>query len=936
MVIAYSFGVIDYLHYGHIRALREAKAHADLHYYGLIEDEAAQGWMGSLLSNYEERKSVLEQVSCIDHVISQRTLDPVENLKRLHDRYPDAKIVLYYGSAWKTLSAEEYLNSIGGSLVPLPYYEKFRPENILKLLTEESTAPHQHNELLSTKANTLLALKKSLHRSRIEDILIVTGGEYDASPETVLESIALRFGKKQIVLRSSTSNEDCFGSSNAGHYESVLNIFADQHEAVKTAMECVLDSYRKDGLDIDQEQVLIQPQTRNVAYSGVVFTRDVNQNRPYYVINYDDTGATDRVTGGGGGKTLWIAHDFQMNMLPVCWRNLLSAVQEIEELLSDSVLDIEFAIDELNEVVIFQTRPLAACYKFNKAADDEGLLELKNREVKKYARLSNAIDGGVMMLSDMAFWNPAEIIGTNPHNLDYSLYKLIITHRAWNEGLVPMGYYSVPQDLMYRIGNKPYISLEYSFMSLIPSAVEEKLAKRLVAYYRDKLKKDITAHDKIEFEITISCYDFESEKRLEELRGAGFSQSETDSIREAVFELTENALSRYEDTLEADNAALGTLTWEREKIEKTLKGGDVGTKGRIACFSDLLRSICAYGTPQFSRQARYAFICRALCRTLVSRGFFTSEEMDDFMLGVETVATDFDRDFTLFHNGEMTTEQFNRKYGHLRSGTYDIRSMRYDRMSFPTSGDDNASRDKKTRSKERKGALLDEARLKAALDSISLNIPPAVLMRTIRSSFEQRELFKFEFTKSLSLAIELLADIGEELSISRPEMSYLEVSDVLAASNYESTEEIREILLMLSNQRRQTHKRNEAMILPEVITGANDFSVISISEARPNFITNQRVCGELVRLEPGLSEDISGKIVVIEKADPGYDWVFTNNIKGLITKYGGAASHMAIRCAEFGVPAAIGCGSKIFNYVSRLRYACIDCKNEKIEERISL
>ena len=44
-----------------------------------------------------------------------------------------------------------------------------------------------------------------------------------------------------------------------------------------------------------------------------------------------------------------------------------------------------------------------------------------------------------------------------------------------------------------------------------------------------------------------------------------------------------------------------------------------------------------------------------------------------------------------------------------------------------------------------------------------------------------------------------------------------------------------------------------------------------------------------------------------------FDWIFTFKIKGLITKFGGAASHMAIRCAEFQIPAAIGCGEIIFN-----------------------
>ena len=37
-------------------------------------------------------------------------------------------------------------------------------------------------------------------------------------------------------------------------------------------------------------------------------------------------------------------------------------------------------------------------------------------------------------------------------------------------------------------------------------------------------------------------------------------------------------------------------------------------------------------------------------------------------------------------------------------------------------------------------------------------------------------------------------------------------------------------------------------------------------------------------------------IVLIENADPGYDWIFSKNIKGLITKNGGINSHMSIRC----------------------------------------
>lgn len=64
----------------------------------------------------------------------------------------------------------------------------------------------------------------------------------------------------------------------------------------------------------------------------------------------------------------------------------------------------------------------------------------KLNDVKKdYDRIECSLDGQPMILSDMAFWNPSEIIGTSPRNLDYSLYREIITSRAWNQGLVPNG-----------------------------------------------------------------------------------------------------------------------------------------------------------------------------------------------------------------------------------------------------------------------------------------------------------------------------------------------------------------------------------------------------------------------------------------------------------------------------------------------------------------
>ena len=71
-------------------------------------------------------------------------------------------------------------------------------------------------------------------------------------------------------------------------------------------------------------------------------------------------------------------------------------------------------------------------------------------------------------------------------------------------------------------------------------------------------------------------------------------------------------------------------------------------------------------------------------------------------------------------------------------------------------------------------------------------------------------------------------------------------------------------------------------------------------------------------------------IVLIENADPGYDWIFTHSISGLITQYGGAGSHMAIKTAEFAIPAAIGVGD-FFNKINVGQTIIIDCEKKLIQ-----
>ena len=782
------------------------------------------------------------------------------------------------------------------------------------------------HQMVSTKANTLYALSKVITRSKIEKMYIIPVAGYMKDRDTIVNAIIARCGGDKIVVRSSSSKEDSFKTSNAGHYESVLGIDSSDPGQIKDAIEKVLKSYTKDGDNISEEQVLVQRQAQNVHYSGVIFTRDIQGNRPYYLINYDDQGSTDSVTSGKGGKTLWIIKNADESKLREPWGSLVAAVQEIELFLNGMALDIEFAINESGEVIIFQVRPLVASYKHGKDMDDGNFFDMCDSIKAQYNADICTFTGKPMMLSDMAFWNPSEIIGTNPRSLEYSLYEEIITKRAWNEGIAQIGYRNIPEKLMYRLGNKPYISLEYSFYSLIPQAVHEDLALKLVNYYCDCLKKDKTAHDKIEFEIAFTTYDFKTEENTKKLLDNGFSEEERQMFLKALFDLTDNAVRNHKSMLEEDLLSIKMLENIRQPIEQALNYGGLSPKSKIDSAIQLIDAIPKYGTTQFTRQARLAFMARAFCRTLVEAGYFTNDEMDSFMKSINTVSSQFEADFEKFSRGNMSRDEFDKKYGHLRSGTYDIRTDRYDKMNFRPV----ASR-RRTASSE-KDVVLDESRLSRALDDIGLNVSAAEFTDFLRSAIEQREYFKFEFTKSLSLVLELLISFGEDMDIKRKDLSWFTVKDLRICAVNKNQDDYKNYLIDVFGKRREQYILNRMVILPEVITCEQDMDVVPVLEARPNFITSKRVAGEVIVLEDEPGSDLTDKIVAIPKADPGYEWIFTKGIKGFITQYGGVASHMAIRCAEFEIPAAIGCGEKIYNYVTNAGYIELDCHNGRIEQ----
>jgi glutamine kinase len=80
----------------------------------------------------------------------------------------------------------------------------------------------------------------------------------------------------------------------------------------------------------------------------------------------------------------------------------------------------------------------------------------------------------------------------------------------------------------------------------------------------------------------------------------------------------------------------------------------------------------------------------------------------------------------------------------------------------------------------------------------------------------------------------------------------------------------------------------------------------------------------------GDQDNLKDQIILISIAVPGYDWIFSKNIKGFITIYCGVNSHMAIRCAELSLPVAIGVGPIQYTAIKASTLVEIDCLKRNI------
>lgn len=111
----------DIIHSGHIAIIKKAQALGKL-IIGVLSDEAVASYKRFPLLPFEERKTIVENISGVYKVVEQKELSYAENLKKIK---PDFVV---HGDDWKegfqkSIRQEviEILNAQGGELVEYPY-----------------------------------------------------------------------------------------------------------------------------------------------------------------------------------------------------------------------------------------------------------------------------------------------------------------------------------------------------------------------------------------------------------------------------------------------------------------------------------------------------------------------------------------------------------------------------------------------------------------------------------------------------------------------------------------------------------------------------------------------------------------------------------------------------------------------------------------------
>ena len=519
-----------------------------------------------------------------------------------------------------------------------------------------------NNYLFKSKAENLKQLENNLKYAKILPLVLIAKSLWINNKGEVLRNIQESFKNKTLIIRSSAKNEDSLIRSNAGRYLTVLNV-PNSFSEVTDAVDKVFSSY--DSADMD-EVVFVQQYIESLSFVGVAFTRTIESGAPYRQIEISNSPDSNLITAGlSGRREVWKiyrkASYFDLEELPNHLIQINKMLIEIEILFGYHSLDVEFGIDLNGDLLVFQARPLIISDE-NLDSSFDDVINNSVRTTQKFLKFGITSDENIpceTVYSNMADWNPAEIIGRNPAKLALDLYSHCITDRTWAIQRSNNGYKKIQNPKLLKVfSGKAYVDVGKTIKSFIPSATSLDDTNIVITGAINKLKLAPESHDKIEFEIVPTCSDFSVRNwhhKYEYLQE--FQKENFENYKNSLLSITNKSLKYFtekEFNLESFYHYPNDLNREKShhgsnSLDGFLKPILLTTKDRTSL--------------EFAHLARLGFMAISLLRTAVENEILNQNRVNDFLNTIPSVSSRMLDDAFAVKMGKLSYVKFSSIYG---------------------------------------------------------------------------------------------------------------------------------------------------------------------------------------------------------------------------------------------------------------------------------
>lgn len=657
------------------------------------------------------------------------------------------------------------------------------------------------------------------------------------------------------AVRSSALGEDGAEMSYAGAFQTFLNVPMTEKDLTRAVKDVQGHGKRKLAKVFNRAAektmgVVVQHMVENPDFAGVCLSQGFGaEDAGYMLLNFRE-GLGDSLVGGtDNGRTLRVLRntpfsDATLAQFPFLPR-LMQSVDSIEKHFDGKPLDMEFATKN-GEVYILQARPLVT--------QMPATAQMRTTAQKAVHALTPQVAAIAEndMLGDMTDINPRELLGQSPHPANVALFRVMFADDVVEDARAAMGYAPLHTGLLREVGGKPYVSVRAAAYSMRPQGISTAVYDKMVDIYLDILRTDPSLQDKVEFAVFIT--NTEQLPAFFAKYGDRLSANEQTEITMA-FERTQTRLEQqtkvycagYAEMLQAYRRAFAGLTADSGEQE--------------------IVSVLQQGTRLFVQTARLAFYKKALCDTM-----FGEKAVQNMLVSLGTPSEQLQRDLFKYARGQIGEEDLVQRYGHLRAGQMD--------MFVPSYGADISKNLDLPRYR-----AMTEAEISAAEKAMSDKHASLERALTALSADQQ------EHVNNLRVLIAAREQVKHE---------FMRAYDLLATrqkARYAAT----------------PHAAVPPVLLPAVLTRKTDLACLEVGNAKGTYFGKGRIEALPVlvtddNLQALKRGDVEGRILIMDHADPGYDFLLMFNPAAIITRIGGPASHIAIRVNEHGIPACIGCG----------------------------